>query len=91
MKKVWLCLFVVAISLGVVAVMGGCDNGGGGGDVPKSSSAYAGSNMAAVIDSQSAWHFDGLLGDIGQIMSMVDEPPVDLVGYRNRDQFRRVC
>lgn len=60
MRRFWVCVLVVLISLGVVAVMGGCGGGGGGGGLPKSTATYEGPNNPAVIDSTTAAYF--LLG-----------------------------
>jgi len=56
MKKIWVSVLVVMISLGLVAVMGGC---GGDGDkgLPKSPADYLGPNEPSVIDSTTAENY----------------------------------
>ena len=44
--------FVYVLALGVTIMMG-CGGDGGGDDVPRSSAAYAGSSLPAVLDTTS--------------------------------------
>ena len=70
MKKLGILMLTALVSMGLVAVMGGCGSGGGGG-LPKSSPSYAGSNTPAVMDTTTAanffmvpWQMDMLLSEI---------------------------
>ena len=72
MRKFWMCVLVVMISLGVVAVMGGCGGGGGGGGLPKSTATYEGPNMPAVIDSTMALDLYDLPYYIGDFLDTIN-------------------
>jgi hypothetical protein len=63
-------MFVVMISFGIVVVMGGCGDGGGGG-LPKSSPSYAGSNNPAIIDSTTAESFFMVPWDLGDLVNAI--------------------
>jgi hypothetical protein len=72
MKKFGILLLAALISMGLVAVMGGCGGGGGGESLPQSSPSYAGSNNPAVIDSTTALLFVEVPWSIDQILSELD-------------------
>jgi len=73
MKKLGILLLAALISMGLVAVMGGCGGGGGGGEsLPKSSPTYSGPNNPAVIDSLVADDFFMVPWSIDQLISELD-------------------
>lgn len=74
-KGVFISVSLTGIFL-VATLIVACGGNGGGG-TPKSSSAYAGSNMPSVIDSTSLGNFADMLGDVGNLMDWLGDPPVD--------------
>ena len=82
MRKLGIFTLILMVGAGMLA-MGACGGGGSDGDgLPRSSPAYAGSSMPAMVDSTTYWSHDGLYGDmeswIGDFTGGVklgDDPP----------------
>lgn len=86
MKKMWVSLLVVMISLGLVVVMGGCGGGNGDDDgeeaLPKDSPEYFGDQDPAVFDTMTAMYYVMIPWQITEFVdeiSLLDAEPDEVI------------